>query len=194
MFAFLGIIARDDFEKGITFPSYYLCKTTPRTGYTAGYRVVAADCKFRNSTKVLVTTLTGHEDLIEYMSCFRTAYYPRNKKKLAENRKRIFVRGALCWFPCNRFGERIGDQPPIFITMVPLKERKAEKGKTRMEEIRKRKRKLNSVLAEEKNALIPDTFNVKRKLPETSIGRRHANDEDEREGNDERDQWGEVGF
>lgn len=194
MFAFLGVIAENDFKRGIMDPSYYLCKTVPRTGYTIGYRIVAADCRFRNMTKVLVTTLTGHEDLIEYMSCFRAVFYPKNKKKLEKNRERFFVRGALCWFPCNKYGERVGDQPPILITMVPVKNRVPEQGKQRLEEIRERKRKLSSVFAKEPNALIPDTFNVKRKLPETSIGRRYSNDEDEREGSCERDQWGEVGF
>lgn len=194
MFAFLGVVALSDFNKGIMDPSYYLCKTTPRTGYTIGYRIVAADCRFKNSTKVLVTTLTGHEDLIEYMSCFRAVFYPKNRKKLEKNRERFYVRGALCWFPCNKYGERVDDQPPILITMVPVKDRYVEQGKRRVEEIRKKKRKWNSILADEKNALIPDTFNIKKKLPETLLGRRYSNDEDEREGSNERDQWGEIGF
>lgn len=141
-----------------------------------------------------MTTLTGHEDLIEYMCSFRTAYYPENKRKIAQNRLRVYVRGILCWFQCNKYGEVLENQYPIFITRVPVKHRKPEKGRERMEAIRNRKRKLNQILTDEPGAISPDAFNVKRKMPETITGRRKENDEDERERTDYSEQWGQIGF
>ena len=50
--------------------------------------------------KVLFTSIYGHDDILDYLSLFRTQdkmhgvhYYPS---------------GALCWFECNQYGEPTG--------------------------------------------------------------------------------------
>lgn len=53
-----------------------------------------------NLPKVLVTSIYGHDDMLDYLSDYRTQdkmrgvhYYPS---------------GALCWFECNQYGDPIG--------------------------------------------------------------------------------------
>ena len=179
MFAFLGVVSDDDLERSIIEPSYVLCKTVPITGYTAGYRIVAMDSRFKELTKVLVTTLTGHEDLIEYMSTFRTVKYYRKK-----DRTRKVVHGAMFWFPCNEFGERTKEQA-IFITKVPVKGKKQEEGKQRMESIRENKdTRIKTLLSQEPATIVPDEWINKKKKTYRMFGRRRKNNGEERECSD----------
>ena len=53
-----------------------------------------------NLPKVLVTSIYGHDDMLDYLSDYRTQdkmrgvhYYPK---------------GALCWFETNQYGDPIG--------------------------------------------------------------------------------------
>lgn len=54
----------------------------------------------RNLPKVLVTEITGHEEMIQFMSSYQ---------KVDENGKHFHPRGALCWFACNRYGDPTGE-------------------------------------------------------------------------------------
>ncbi len=166
-----------------------LCKTNPVSGYTIGYRIVAMDSKFKNMTKVLVTSFTGHEDLIEYMSNFRSIRYYRKR-----DRDRFMVRGAMFWFPCNQYGERT-NETPVFITMVPLGNRRPEEGKRRLEQEREKQsvKPWNKLLSDEPAALESEYLNVKKQMPETIFGRRHPNERNE-QNECKRDKWRGVGF
>ena len=190
MFAFLAVVAMKDYKKGVIEPSYILCKTKPESDHTIGYRIAAADSKFKDMTKVLVTSFTGHEDLIEYMTNFRTVRYYRTKR-----RDRVIVRGMMFWFPCNEYGERTKD-PPVFITKVPVVGRQPEEGKQRLEAVREAKKykPLNRVVADEPNALDSEYFNVLKEMPEGNIGRRANNGRKHQKRRGHQVEWGSVGF
>ena len=68
----------------------------------SGWRVVKqfGDKPRFNLQKVLVTSIYGHDDLLDYLSDYRTQdklrgvhYYPK---------------GALCWFETNQYGDPTG--------------------------------------------------------------------------------------
>lgn len=197
MLAFLGAVAKDDLDKGKTDPSYYLCKHATTDENDLGYMIVAANTQLSNVPKVLVNSFVGNEDLIEFMSRFRSVKYPKNRK----GRIRYFVQGALFWFPCNRYGERIPQQPPVFITRIPLGERVHEEGAKRLRQVREnRNHTINHLLSDEPVSIVPSTFNVKRKMPDSKywIRRMMKNDENERENAKPRErrypEIGKVGF
>ena len=50
--------------------------------------------------KVLVTSIFGHEDLLDYLSSYLT------QDKM--HGKHYFPKGALCWFETNQYGEPNG--------------------------------------------------------------------------------------
>lgn len=62
-----------------------------------------------NLPKVLVTSIYGHDDMLDYLSDYRTQdkmggvhYYPS---------------GALCWFETNQYGEPLG--PVYYMRKIP---------------------------------------------------------------------------
>lgn len=59
--------------------------------------------------KVLVTSIYGHEDMLDYLSDYRT----QDKFK----GKHYYPSGALCWFECNRFGDPTGSV--YYVRKVP---------------------------------------------------------------------------
>ena len=103
-----------------------------------------------NLSKVLVTSMYGHDDMLDYFSDFRTQdkmhgthYYPR---------------GALCWFETDQYGDLLGSVyyartiPVMAMLELPMKERgfrrlkaQREKGKT-LKEILVKEKPDNSVL------------------------------------------------
>lgn len=62
-----------------------------------------------NIPKAMVTCLYGHEDMIDYMSTYRT----QDKFK----GKHYIPKGALFWFTCNEYGDFTGSC--FFIKNVP---------------------------------------------------------------------------
>ena len=98
----LGIVLDRDLNNGSFWPSYVLCFAQTTSDKRSGYRVVKqfdGKPKF-NLPKVLVTSIYGHEDMLDYLSDYRTQdkmhgvhYYPS---------------GALCWFECNHYGDPTG--------------------------------------------------------------------------------------
>lgn len=65
-----------------------------------------------NIPKALVTSLNGNEDMIDYMSSYRT------QDKL--HGKHYVPQGGLFWFECNEYGDFKG--PCYFIKKVPDQE------------------------------------------------------------------------
>ena len=100
-----------------------------------------------NLPKVLVTSIYGHEDLLDYLSDYRT----QDKFK----GKHYYPYGALCWFETNRYGDPIGKVyyakkiPDMKYLDIPRRQR----GFRRMLNRQKQKKKINELLAKEK----PDT-------------------------------------
>lgn len=100
-----------------------LCKANTSSATRSGYRVIKQydNKKKFNLSKVLVTSIYGHEDLIEYLSDFRTQdkmggvhYYPS---------------GALCWFETNQYGDSTGSLyyvkkiPDMKLLEIPRRQR-----------------------------------------------------------------------
>ena len=65
-----------------------------------------------NLPKAMVTSIYGHEDMIDYMSTYRT----QDKMK----GKHYIPRGGLFWFTCNQYGDLTGSC--YFIKSVPDQE------------------------------------------------------------------------
>lgn len=79
-----------------------LCVSNTASSKRSGWRVIKqmnGNTKF-NLPKVLVTSIYGHDDMLDYLSDYRTQdkmrgihYYPK---------------GALCWFETNQYGDPTG--------------------------------------------------------------------------------------
>ena len=63
----------------------------------------------KNIPKAMVTSMYGNEDMIDYMSTYRTQDKMRGKHYVP--------RGALFWFSCNQYGDFTGSC--WFIKTVP---------------------------------------------------------------------------
>lgn len=100
-----------------------------------------------SNPKVLVTSMFGHEDMLDYLSTYRTQdkfhgphYYPK---------------GALCWFETNQYGDPNGTIyyvrkiPDIKMFAIPQRQR----GFKRFMKQQKKKLNYNELLARE----LPDT-------------------------------------
>lgn len=53
-----------------------------------------------NLSKMLFTSIYGHEDMLDYFSDFRTQDKPHGTH--------YYPRGALCWFETNQYGDLVG--------------------------------------------------------------------------------------
>lgn len=97
-----------------------------------------------NLPKLLVTTIYGHDDMLDYFSDFRTQdkmhgvhYYPR---------------GALCWFETNQYGDLLGSVyfarhiPVMEMLDLPMKER----GLRRLTAQQNKKHSLKDLLTKER--------------------------------------------
>jgi len=119
----LAIVLDRDIKNGSFWPSYVLCYANTTSNKRSGYRVVKqfdGTPKF-NLSKVLVTSIYGHNDMLDYLSDYRTQdkmhgvhYYPS---------------GALCWFETNQYGDPTGSVyyvkkvPDMKLLDVPRKKR-----------------------------------------------------------------------
>jgi len=172
-------------------PSYYLVQNVDAV---FPYRFVSADRKMKDTPKVLVNSLVGHEDLIELGTVVRVKEYFKSR----HDRKSV-VRGVLCWFPCNQYGEQLSNQPPVFLCKVPQPNRKQEAGLQRMKELRSRSHNIKDVLTDEPNLLPCSFMNVKRKVCDLKIAKRGRTqyDKGERRDQDHRERkrkWQEISF
>lgn len=97
-----------------------------------------------NLPKVLVTSIHGHEEMLDYLSDYRTQdtfhgvhYYPK---------------GLLCWFETNRYGDPIGsvyiarEIPDLKLLELP----KSERGYKRLLKQQNKKYTLKELLTREK--------------------------------------------
>lgn len=123
MYYQLAIVLDRDLNNGCFWPSYVLCVSNTASDKRSGWRVVKQfNGKTRfNLPKLLVTSIYGHDDMLDYLSDYRTQdkmrgvhYYPK---------------GALCWFECNRYGDPTGSVyvarriPDMKLLDLPLKQR-----------------------------------------------------------------------
>lgn len=113
MYWFLALVLKDHILDGSFWPSFILCRayttSEKRTGLVILKQFDGRPSK--NNPKLLVTEVTGHDDLLDFFSVYQTMnkaggthYHPE---------------GALCWFSCNQYGDPTGSL--IFARKVPIK-------------------------------------------------------------------------
>jgi len=135
-----------DINNGSFWPSYVLCFAQTTSDKRSGYRVVkqfGGESKF-NLPKVLVTSIYGHDDMLDYLSDYRTQdsfkgvhYYPS---------------GALCWFECNRYGDPLG--AVYYVRKIP---------DMKLLDVPRRQRGLNKLLKQQQKKLtLNETLSKKR--------------------------------
>lgn len=113
MYWFLALVLKEDVASGALWPSYILCQARTTSSKRTGYRVVKqiAGEPTKNIPKVLVTELTGHDDLINFLSIYQ-----------ANDAKGVHYHpiGSLFWFECNQYGEPTGHT--VYVRNVPIRE------------------------------------------------------------------------
>lgn len=148
-------------KNGSFWPSYVLCYAQSSSDKRSGYRVIK---QFEGSKKfylpkVLVTSIYGHDELLDYLSDYRTQdkmygvhYYPS---------------GALCWLETNQYGDPVGSiyivrkVPDLKLLEKPMRER----GMRKLLQDQNRKLTLNEKFAKEK----PDTEQWNYEKPRFNI-------------------------
>ena len=127
MYYSLAIVLDRDIKNGSFWPSYVLCKSNTTSEKRSGYRVIkqfSGDTKF-NLPKVLVTSIYGHEDMLNYLSVYRT----QDKMKGVH----YYPSGALCWFETNQYGDPTGSVyyvrkiPDMKLLELPKRQRSYKK-------------------------------------------------------------------
>ena len=119
-----------------------MCSAQTQSNKRSGYRVVKqfdGNTKF-NLPKVLVTSIYGHDDMLDYLSDYRTQdkmrgvhYYPS---------------GALCWFETNQYGDPLGPVyyarkiPDMKLLEIPRRQRENKKLKLEQKKVISLKEKL----------------------------------------------------
>lgn len=165
MYYYLAIVKKTDMRKGNIVPSYVLCKTKGTAESRAPWRVVQPDNTLGAMPKVLVTTLTGHEEMIDFLSCYRTrdTMYQTGRRKNKKMRK-YYPEGGLFWFPCDISGYQTG--PALFIKRVPDTDigKVADQGFARLKAFWEKKPLMSEILTRDDHFYHLTSSNVKPKL------------------------------
>ena len=115
---FMGIVKKEDADRSIFNPTYILCQAHGGSENRTGWRVVKTGSRYGNMNKVLVATPCGHDDMIAFLSNYRTRDHMHGSRRHTyESTKKYYPEGFLCWFTCNQFGDQIGEA--ILIKKVP---------------------------------------------------------------------------
>lgn len=124
-----------------------LCQSLTTSDKRCGWRVVKQfdGTSKMNLPKVLVTSPFGHDDMLDYLSDYRTQdklrgvhYYPK---------------GLLCWFESDKYGEPTGSVyiarqiPDMELLDLP----KSERGYRRLLKQRSKRQTLKEILTKEKD-------------------------------------------
>lgn len=151
MYHYLGIVTEEDLEDGYIVPSYILCQAHGESTARSGWRVIkqTENNSLKNMNKVLVKTIIGHEDMIEFLCSYRTRDHPHgNRHYTYEETKKYYPKGALFWFECNKYGEP--GEYAIFITRVPRNIKgKTDAGFQMLKERMKITKPLKEILSQE---------------------------------------------
>ena len=167
MYHFLGIVEEEDLKNGNIVPSYILCQSHGDSAARSGWRVIkqTEDSPFKNMNKVLVKTLSGNEDMIDFLCGYRTRDHMHGDKRYKhEETKKYYPKGALFWFACNRYGEP-GDYA-ILITKIPIQGKfsDGDAGFRRLLSKQNEKPLMSSVLSSEPNCEMNVYSHIKPKL------------------------------
>lgn len=122
MYHFLGIVLEEDILNGTIVPAYILCQSKGTSERRSGWRVARQDENniLANMQKVIVKTLIGNENMIDFLCSYRTRDHMHgDKHHKQEATKKYYPKGALFWFECKKNGEPLNNA--IFIMKVPVK-------------------------------------------------------------------------
>lgn len=102
--------------------------------------------------------MVGHEDMINYLSLYRTQDTFKGKH--------YYPSGALCWFECNQYGDPLG--PVYYIKRIPdlkmLEQSRYDRGYKKLIKEKQKKLTLKEVLSKECLDVVPiNTDIMKRK-------------------------------
>lgn len=111
MYWLLALVLDANIRDGTWWPAFILCQSWTTNEKRSGWRIIAQKdgVPTSNLPKVLVTEITGHEDMIQFMSSYQ--------KTDPKTKKHYHPKGALCWFSCNQYGDPMGEV--VFIKRVP---------------------------------------------------------------------------
>ena len=158
----LAITLTEDVVNGSFWPSYVLCKSYTTSEKRSGYQIVKQlyGTPEKNLPRVIVTEITGHEDIINFMS----SYQCQDKKG-----KHYHPRGMLCWYSCNSYGETTGTVIPIkrvpeYVWIFDFK----NKGFQRLKREQNVIPPLNEVLTRDSAVISLESTNIKPKLHQQS--------------------------
>lgn len=124
MYWFLAIVKKEDVEAGNWKPSYILCSSHGKKDTRSPWRVIKDVKTFENMPKVLVTSPLGNDEMVDFLSFYRTRDHMHGSNH--RNTKKYYPEGILCWFPCDRHGEQKG--PALLVKNVPDKSRRNREG------------------------------------------------------------------
>ena len=165
MYYYLAIVTNKNMLRGNIVPSYILCKTNGNAPTRSPWRVVRPESVVGAMPKVLVTTLVGHEEMIDFLSCYRTRDKMHSKhKRNGKAAKKYYPVGALFWFPCDIYGYQRG--PALFIKRVPDPKytRAADQGFNRLKEFWNTKPLMSEVLSRDRTMYDIESSHVKPRL------------------------------
>lgn len=101
---FLGILTDQSMHAGITSPDFVLCRNG---NHSTEWFVFPTD-KTHHAPKVLVTTMEGHDDLVDFLVSHRAVNPRYGKKRDPIGTKRYVPKGAIFWYECDIYGTRTG--------------------------------------------------------------------------------------
>ena len=125
---FLGIVTDANMLEGIITPGYVLCKANGKSENRSGWRVtnLTLGPPKMMLPKLLVNSPTGHDEMIDFLSHFRTREHMHGDNNYThEATKKYYPHGALFWFECNKYGDQTGHA--LFVKRVPGKRMDREK-------------------------------------------------------------------
>jgi len=158
MFYFLAITLQEHVVSGEFWPSYVLCQARTTSESRSGWRIIkqldgTPSCSL---PKILVTEITGHDDMINFMSSYQT----QDKR----HGPHYHPHGYLCWYECDRYGDPTGVVHPIkkvpeYVWIFNFK----DKGYQRLKRDREKVKTLKEVLSAEPRTTPLHTADVKPK-------------------------------
>jgi hypothetical protein len=78
-------------------------------------------------SKVLVTSLLGNDDMIDFLCSYRTRDHMHNDKHYShEKTKKYYPHGGMFWFECDKQGNPLGTA--TFIMQVPVAKKETDSG------------------------------------------------------------------
>lgn len=170
MYYYLAIVKKKDMLNGDFIPSYILCKRLTDPSNRAEWIICQRE-RLREAYPIaLVTRLTGHEEMVDFMSHYRT----RDKNKLKNGHKtrliqKYYPEGGLFWFPCDIEGAQKG--PALFIKRVPDHSIKgSDTALKRLQEFRNRKIPLNQLFVQDDSKFDLIYSHIKPKLHQQRSG------------------------